>query len=79
MNGNDRSDKLLLVLILVLFCLLIVHFSHDPHDERALTWAMQTGNLVTGALLALMTRDRSRRNGEQKDSAEKDKVIGNLP
>ena len=79
MNGNDRSDKLLLVLILLTFCLLIVHFSHDPHDERALTWAMQTGNLVTGALLALMTRDRTRRNGEQKESDARDRVIGNLP
>ena len=66
MNGTDRSDKLLLIFLFMVLCLLIVHFSHDPHDVKALDWAIQTGSLVTGALLALMTRDRTRRNGEKE-------------
>ena len=63
MNNEDflraNFDKLLLLVVLGIFCLLVLHFSHHPGtDSKALDFSLQAASGVLGALITLLQTSR---------------------
>lgn len=56
---RQNFDKLLLLAVLSVFCLLVIHFSHHPGaDSKALDFSLQAASGVLGALITLLQTSR---------------------
>lgn len=65
MNFRDfaqhKFDMLLAMLLFVVVCLMLVHFSHDDHDTQGLNWALHAADLILGAIIGGVTVSRGQR------------------
>lgn len=52
---SDHFDKLLLTALFLVLMGIILHVSHDGRDAMDVGWAREQANLITGALLGLIT------------------------
>jgi len=62
---QHKFDMIVAIILLIILCALMVHFSHDlPRDDKPLDWALHGADLVLGAIVGGLTVSRSMRQGD---------------
>lgn len=55
---KSQFDKLLLIVLVIFLSIYALHTAHHPTDAKLADWATKTSDLMTGALLTLITGGR---------------------